>query len=470
MSIQTYSVDRFIGLNQSGDENLMSPACTPDAANMCTDGGELRVAYGFTRLFEAAVPGTLRIDFFTLYRTNGAEIPVVIAGGVVYAYMENAWTPVYTYQSTRSKPIYDCAQVRINTTDYLVIADGQHGMIKFDGSSVTQFGSEENASNIPVSFLTMYRGRLFAAGDAANPDRLYYSVLPGSGRTVEQWGAVEASPAVEGGHVEIGALGGDPIVAVRALSNQLLIFKKNSLYRLFGDRPSNYTVEHIDTEIPQTNHAAVAVYGDMLYFGTQNGLYYYNGVTARPCADMRCIKAYMATAEVSGCRIKIVRDRLYFTFRRSARDEMIEYDLLERRYMRRNGFELIDMAVSGSRLLFINSKRFVYLFNNGMDYDGEPINAFWCTPLTDLGAKAAVKNLRRLYLRGSGGTLKVTVEIDGNTYTCRKQLPDSCSKVTEIPLKNGGRCFRLKLSNEAGGSFTLRGGLELKIGIGKRVD
>ena len=412
MSIQTYSVDRFIGLNQSGDENLMSPACTPDAANMCTDGGELRVAYGFTRLFEAAVPGTLRIDFFTLYRTNGAEIPVVIAGGVVYAYIENAWTPVYTYQSTRSKPIYDCAQVRINTTDYLVIADGQHGMIKFDGSSVTQFGSEENASNIPVSFLTMYRGRLFAAGDAANPDRLYYSVLPGSGRTVE----------------------------------------------------------HIDTEIPQTNHAAVAVYGDMLYFGTQNGLYYYNGVTARPCADMRCIKAYMATAEVSGCRIKIVRDRLYFTFRRSARDEMIEYDLLERRYMRRNGFELIDMAVSGSRLLFINSKRFVYLFNNGMDYDGEPINAFWCTPLTDLGAKAAVKNLRRLYLRGSGDTLKVTVEIDGNTYTCRKQLPDSCSKVTEIPLKNGGRCFRLKLSNEAGGSFTLRGGLELEIGIGKRVD
>ena len=44
MSIQTYSVDRFIGLNQSGDENLMSPACTPDAANMCADGGELRVA------------------------------------------------------------------------------------------------------------------------------------------------------------------------------------------------------------------------------------------------------------------------------------------------------------------------------------------------------------------------------------------------------------------------------------------
>ena len=43
MSIQTYSVDRFIGLNQSGDENLMSPACTPDAANMCTDGGELRI-------------------------------------------------------------------------------------------------------------------------------------------------------------------------------------------------------------------------------------------------------------------------------------------------------------------------------------------------------------------------------------------------------------------------------------------
>lgn len=470
MSIQTYSAERFIGLNQAGDENLLSPIYTPDAANMCTDRGELRVAYGFTRLFKAAVPGTLRIDFFALYRTDGAEIPVVIAGGVVYAHINNTWTPVYTYQNVRSKPVYDCAQVRINTTDYLVIADGQHSMIKFDGASVTRFGSAEDASNIPAAYLTTYRGRLFAAGDPAHPDRLYYSVLPGSGRTVEQWGPVEASPAVEGGHVEIGTLGGDPIVAVRALSNQLLIFKKNSLYRLIGDRPSNYTIEHIDTEIPQTNHAAVAAYGDMLYFGTQHGLYYYNGVTARPCADMRCIQSYMATAEVSGCRVKIVRDKLYFTFRRGAADEMIEYDLLDRRYMRRNGFELIDMAASGNRLLFINSKRVVYLFNNGFDYDGEPIKAFWYTPLTDLGSKAAVKSLRRLYLRGTGGRLKLTVEIDGNPYTCIGQLSDDRAKVTEIPLKNAGRCFRLRISNDAGSSFTLRGGFELEIGIGKRVD
>ena len=80
-----------------------------------------------------------------------------------------------------------------------------------------------------------------------------------------------------------------------------------------------------------------------------------------------------------------------------------------------------------------------------MDYDGEPINAFWCTPLTDLGAKAAVKNLRRLYLRGSGDTLKVTVEIDGNTYTCRKQLPDSCSK----SYRNSAEKRRKMLSVEA---------------------
>ena len=103
-------------------------------------------------------------------------------------------------------------------------------MIKFDGSSVTQIGSEENASNIPVSFLTMYRGRLFAAGDAAYPDRLYYSVLPGSGRTVEQWGAGEAAPAVEGGHVEIGALRRKQIVSQSAIKNQHHIFFFFRLY------------------------------------------------------------------------------------------------------------------------------------------------------------------------------------------------------------------------------------------------
>lgn len=470
MSIKTYGVPCFIGLNQAGDENRLSPVYSPDAVNMDTEGGRLRVAKGFTKYSAARVPGNADIDLLTCLRTAEGDIPVAIAGGSVYALIEGSWELKYSYESVPAGVSYDSATVRIGMTDYLVIADGAHQMIKFDGETVTAFGSAEGCSDIAVSFLTVYRGRLFAAGDAENPDRIYYSVLPGSGRTVEDWGYVEASPAVEGGHAEVGPAGGDPIVAIKALSNQLLIFKKRSLYRLIGDRPSNYTIEHIDASVPCTRHTAVVNYGDMLYFVTAEGLYCYNGVTARPNPDIRLIKAVMAGADVTGSRAAVVRDKLYFTLKRDGADAMIEYDITERKYMLRDGFTVFDAAPIADELMLINKKRCLYIFGRGDSYDGEPIDAYWRTPLTDLEDKAAIKAPRLLFLRGTGSTVNVETELDGRTAHYRVQLPKAGCEVRELPLFGAGRCFRLRIANERGGSFELTGGIELELGLRRRTE
>ena len=60
-------------------------------------------------------------------------------------------------------------------------------------------------------------------------------------------------------------------------SGLFFLFKKNSLYRLIGDRPSNFTIEHIDASVSGTKHTSIVTYGDMLYFVTPDGLCYYNG-------------------------------------------------------------------------------------------------------------------------------------------------------------------------------------------------
>lgn len=469
MGLNTYTIDRFIGIDQSRDENGLSPRYSCDAANIDTTDGKLSVAKGCEKFTAPIVPGTLPIDLLAVHKSSAGEIPIVITAGMVYACKSGAWQLVYNYPSLPSEPRYDSAMVRIGTTDYLVIADGVHQLIKYDGQTATLFGTEDNCSNISVSYLTMYRGRLFAAGNAQNPDRLYYSVLPGSGRTVENWGPVEASPAVEGGHAEVGSTGGDPIIAIRALSNQLLIFKKHGLYRLIGDRPSNFTIEHIDANIRSTLHTAIAVYGDVMYFVTSDGLYYYNGVTARPCPDMHMIKSIMAEADISDCRAATVRDKLYFTLKRDEEDEMIEYDLIERKYMLRNGFPLSDIAVVGEELLIVNSNRYIYTWGKGNDYDGEAINAHWCTPLTDLGDKSALKSPHTLYLRGMGSAIVIECEVGAVTSYYRTLLPESRGQVVEVPLCNEGRCMRLRFSNEAGGSFTLEGGVELCLGLRRRV-
>ncbi|MCH5278575.1 MAG: hypothetical protein J1E60_02170 [Christensenellaceae bacterium] len=472
MGLNTYSIQRFIGINQGSDENGLSPTFSPDAANMDTTDGNLSVASGYTKYIQSMIPGSDTIDAIAVHKSSKGEMPIVITGKKVYVYKNGVWGQVYNYEDARTTIHYDTALVRINTVDYLLIADGAHQLIKFDGTRATPFGSEEGCSNIPVSYLTIYRGRLFAAGDPENPDRLYYSCLPGSGRTIEDWGYVESSPAVEGGHAEVGSTGGDPIVAIRALSNQLLIFKKNSLYRLIGDRPSNFTIERIDTSIRSTVHTAIAAYGDVLYFVTADGLYYYNGVTARPCPDMRMIKGILSESDVSGTRAVVVKDKLYFTLKRGGAktDAIIEYDLIEHKYMLREGFNVNDITVLGENLLLVNNTHHVYLWGSGNTYDGQPINAYWYTPLTDLGDKAAIKSLHELYIRGSGDTL--LIEADAGTVKThyRAILPEDRSEVLEIPMLNEARCIRLKFANEAGGHFTLEGGVELCLGLRRRVD
>lgn len=469
MSVKTYQIPCFAGLDQSGDENRLNPVFSPDAVNMDTAGGRLSVAAGYAKLSSAQLPGSGRIDHLCCLRTAGNDVPVAITSGKVYALIEDEWVLEYTYDNPASFN-YDSAMVRIDSTDYLVIADGLHQMIKFDGESVSLFGSSEGCSDVPCAYLTLYRGRLFAAGDRANPDRIYYSCLPGSGRTVEDWGFVQASPSVEGGHAEVGAVGGDPIVAIRALSNQLLIFKKNSLYRLIGDRPGNFTIEHIDADVPTTRHTAVTAFGDVMYFVTKYGLYCYNGVTARPCPDMQRIKRFMETANVARCRAVTVRDKIYFSVRQGLDDEVMVYDLTGRIYMRRAGFAVHDMTAMNGRLLLMNGRRYPYVFGVGATYDGEPVKAYWTTPLTDLEDKAAIKSPKMLFIRGEGGPVKIETELDGKRRAYRAFPGSDRSTVYELPLFGGGRTMRLIISNENGGGFTLEGGLETELSIRRRTE
>ena len=472
MGLGTYKTESFIGINQSGCENSLSPVYSPDAANIDTDGGRLSTAKGYVKYTLSPVPDTAGIDRLLFFRSDTVTIPIIITGGKLYAYILERWELIYTCPASADSGAvkYDSIMVRIAGTDYLVIADGVHQLIKYDGQNVTLFGSQENCSDIPVSYLALYRGRLFGAGDKENPDRIYYSCLPGGDRSIENWGYIEASPAVEGGHAEVGSTGGDPIIAVKSLSNQLLIFKKNSLYRLIGDRPSNFTIECIDKNIHCAGSQAIAEYADTLYFVTGKGLYYYNGISARPCFDMNNIKKLMDASSVMDSKAAIADGKLCFTVKmqKNAKDAMIEYDLSERKYMLRDGFKISDIAAFSERLYLVNDSGYIYHFGYGSSYDGDPINAYWYTPLSDFQDKASVKALHEMYLRGSG-SLCIEAQTDDVKSYYRAELPESESRIFEMPLKCEGRCIRFGFFNENGRPFSIDGGMEIIFGTREKT-
>lgn len=474
MARKIYRIDEFMGLDQSMGENGMAASYSPDACNMDTADGELTVAKGYTRYITSAVPGTEAIRRMFLFHSGSGDQVIVVTGSSVYAYREGVWVLIYTFTGGLTGGRVDFTEARIDATDYLLIASGEQQIVKYNGTKSELFGSSDGLSDKPVSYLAAYRSRLFAAGDSSCPNRLYWSKLPGGSRTIESWGEESGSVNVSGGHTEIGASAGDPIVGLAALSNQLLIFKKRSLYRLIGDKPSNFTVERIDSDVETAAYTSLVMSGDMLYFMTKGGLCRFNGVSAALMPDARRIKKLLSGADVSLSKGAAARSRLYYSFDDAKGGGIIEYDLVRHTYMLRRGFDVGDIASWDGRLYIVNSGRYVCLFDDGKSYDGKNIEAWWRTPETDLFDKSGVKAMRSLCFRGhaQGAATAMNAEVSvGSARTAtRVLLPTEESEVVEVPLKNEGRTFSLRIANEAGGRFTLRGGIELSFETWRRVE
>ncbi|HWQ58317.1 MAG TPA: hypothetical protein VN540_04785 [Clostridia bacterium] len=473
MAVKIFRIDEFTGIDQSRDENALPFSMSPDACNMETANGALAVAKGYARHIPDPIPGEGDVHALHVFAKSGSDLFVVAANDAIYAWDGAAWQEVYAYEGGLSHHRFDFEQARIDAVDYLIIGCGERQLVKFDGTTASLFGSLAGVSDIHALYLAMYRGRLFSAGDPNNPNRLYWSQLPGGGRSIENWGPVEASPNVEGGHAEVGSIASDPIVGLAALSNQLIIFKKHSIYRLLGDRPGNFTIEEVDSRAERTANTAVVKCGDMLYFMTAGGMCCFNGVTAEPMRDARKIRLLLEAGNVSASMGALCRDKLYFSMTDAAGGALIEYDLVRAAYMLRRGFSVRGLCARAGTLYLVDGTRRVCRFNEGEDYDGAPISAWWRTPETDLHEKSAVKGMRALYLRGSADARESAALVDVTTgaltETHRLLLPERACDVLEVPLKNEGRTFRLQISNEAGGRFAITSGAELEFELKRRT-
>ena len=321
-------------------------------------------------------------------------------------------------------------------------------------------------SDIPVNYMEIFVSRLFSAGDPSHPSRLYWSQPPGDTRTIEDWSMDEASDATGGGFVEVGNTSSDPITGLCALSNQLIIFKESSVYRLLGDRPTNFRILQVNKDIEKTVNTAIIANGDVPYWMTKAGLYYHDGQQAHLTPTARQIHTILENVSLSTCKSCENMDRLYFTCKAgtgNTDDTIIVYDLRDRTYLIRNGFNVIDICAYDGSLYSINDNRYVYVWEkSARTYDGAPIDAYWYTPFTDLQMKTGVKAPFYIYLRGEGETVKIDLIIGKQKQHRMYQIPVEAGDVLKIPLfKDEGRVFGMRIYNQSGSWFRIMGGMEL---------
>lgn len=333
------------------------------------------------------------------------------------------------------------------------------------GDDVTIRGG---GSNEKVAFTELYSNRLFAAGDPDAPYRLYWSAVPGDGRTIEDWLSVDGSYDASGGYVEVGDGSDDSIIGLTALSNQLIIWKRYSVWRLFGDRPSTYTLERVDNESDLMSNSGVIVKYDAPYLLMPNGIYTYNSVSVVPVDNgVKYLRRFFdAGPDVSNSRSAFWNNRLYMTCKVDAahdyEDTIIMLDITRNSYMIRDGFQIADLAAIGSDIYVLTPERYVCQFESGTSYDGTPIAAYWLTQPTDFGRKMNRHQAMALYSHITGDSAKVTVI--GDYLSHEKTLMPLTARAgyTTLRFQTDRQYFiQYKFENIDGGVFTFHGGINL---------
>ena len=464
----------FGGVRMDLSPFLLPADSSPDACNVDTRSGALRTAHGFSRAVRTALPQGETPMRMYIYRTAQGDRLFAVTETKLYRFraIGYLWSALYTFPSAVRPEFIDFLPIRLGTSDRLLIAHSRGQMIVYDPATdeVSAFGSAAKLSDRPASYAALYFGRLFAAGDPYAPSRLYWSKAPGGDRMIDDWRADDSSENVSGGYVDVG-IGDDPITGLFALSNQLLIFKRDSLYRLLGDRPDNYRVLPVDAAVSMPLHTACVRYADRLYFLTADGLCCYDGQTVRRPGNFRALAPLLKRADFSTAKAAAYSDTLVFAIRSGAsatnNDVVIEYDLLRDRYMLRSGFLAADLFGRRGKLYALTGAGTVVVFDDSDTYDGDPIRASWWTQPLDLGHKEMNKTLLSLTAAGEG-TIGVRVESNGGAYETQFTFSDTAQSVGEIPLRGAGRVFRLRFSNVDGAPAAIEAGASLLFDVQRR--
>jgi len=101
-------------------------------------------------------------------------------------------------------------------------------------------------------------GRLFVAGDASNPSRLYYS---GAGTQIDDF-----STAYAGGWVDVSKNDGDSITAIYFYQNALIVWKHHSIWRFSFTATGLPQLELITNEVGCESYRTVRMVNNSLWF------------------------------------------------------------------------------------------------------------------------------------------------------------------------------------------------------------
>lgn len=444
-----YNIDAFIGYNQAIDEQLLNSGATHDAQNFVIDDGILTVTKGNTKYIPSQVPGGVK-TLMVFYQNNAdgtaSKTLLACSDTAIYKWNGTSWSAIKT---GLSNGYFDYINYQQGMTDIVIFGNGSDNMMKYDGSIVNNLGG-----NPPkMKSISLHYERIWGTGEKGNPNTVYYS----ADLNPENWNISET----EGGFIDIPTHDGGVCIGLSTIFDNVVIFKTYNIWKIIGTYPGEYQKVQVYSSVGAIAERSIVEGGTVAFFLAQDGIYVYDGVQTHYISDpikkiiQNMNKAYASKA------VGIFYDNRYILAipegDSTENNTIIEYNINTKQFIVKRGFNVNSFVVFDDKLLFSNNNGYVLEYDKGDTFDGQPIEAYWYTPDTNLAMPNVVKRSTDLYMtleKLYGNQLKIDGLFDQKQRSVIVDLPDIKTD-KKVKLRCKGRHMKLKISNVNGSRFSL---------------
>ena len=462
-----YTIDTripiFLGLMQHGDGINVDPRYAVEAENVETPGGTLQPMTACT-LLEASAPAKIE-TLAVLHRRwyTGEEqndVLIAAAGGVIYYGYGDKWTAFEAEEAFTSNA-WSWAQYEVapespenNPIDVLIMSNQLDGMIYIRCDDAEQ---SITTVTTPKKFgvIARYNERIWGGDIADDPDMVVYSAP----YDFTDWSANEEIPEDGAGDIQQPTWDGDSFTALKQLGPQLIAFRKNTVWRILGTDPGEFTWKQQyggGTAYENT----IVVDGERVLMLGDKGLLQYDGLSVRSYYQ-EYLKDFWDTLNISAleqAQACLFDDKYYLavpTGESATNNAVVVFDTIEKTWLLRTDIA-VEAWLPSDNLYFTNVATPGRIYTWG---GGASAACKWVTPWFDLGYKNIKKGGWTVYLTAEGtGSLSVSIETEKKKKT--KNYGYANSKQKKLSFGGSGRRFRLHIES-SGSTWKLIGGIQI---------
>ena len=324
--------------------------------------------------------------------------------------------------------------------------------------------------------------RIFGCGVPGYPDSLFYS----KAYKPTDWTPDSDIPEDGAGEVQQPTWDGDKFFALQRFGDQLLAFKKNRIFRVYGTNPGEYVFNEQFSEGTEFFNT-IAVHGERVYMASRHGLSVYDGMSAQPYAREQVEQIWKTVnlAALDQMCSAFYNNKYYFAFPTGdseVNNAMLLYDMTEGSILLFTDFYIESFLYTGDELFATSSTLPGKIIR--MKYDSWTEGAAtgaatkWVTPWMDFGYKRIQKGGFDFYflpeVKDDAVEFSISIQTEKKcktkTYTCQPLTEEQRAVPKEHRMKRlhfggMGRKFRLIIETAAGVTAPWRivGGIQLVV-------